>query len=325
MNVNEYFKLSLMSIMLSGFLTGCGGLDEEQDQANEGSEQRQADGDGLDGDFDEFDGDFDDMSELFVKGEQRAKETTTALMTSDSYVGLLNGIELAVVYDANNQAFLGYIHNTTDKPICAVDVQVTAGGKTLSGEDAKLEGIEPYDIEYVELSAKDLTVAEWAASIDSFECKDDFRDSDMGGQYKDGEFEDEFEEFNLAAGEDKDDAGGKADESGDLGDFVKASSPSTAVNDTYAGTLNGLDFSISYDATSSSFKGTVENKTSSRICFASAEIGATASSKQTVLEGLSLNLEANEKINLVVSMPGVAVENWVLNSYVAKCSRVAGI
>lgn len=332
MNVNKYFKLSLMSIMLSGFLTGCMGLDEEQgtDPASEGSEQRQDEGSGglddLDDDLgDGFDDDDFDMSELFVKGAQRAKETTTALMTSDSYVGLLNGIELAVVYDANHQAFLGYIHNTTDKPICAVDVQVMAGGKTLSGEDSKLEGIEPYDIEYIELSAKDLTVAGWTASIDSFDCKDDFRDSDMGGQYQDEEFKDEFAEFDVAEGKAKDGADGKEDESGNFGDFVKVSSPSTAVNDTFTGTLNGLDFSVSYDAASSSFKGTVENKTPSRICFASAEISTTANSKQTALEGLSLNLEAGEKVNIVSSMPSVTVETWLLNSYVAKCSRVAGI
>jgi len=243
-------------------------------------------------------------SSFTSSGISRGISESLLLSPNESYAGLLNNIEVAVLYDAASDTFIGRIKNEDTATVCDVRVSVVIDGVTTIGP-SQIDVLSPGGGQDFTLVTGVTTFSEWIVEIESFTCK---RTGD--GEHGEG-------------GEEGGEEGSGHDEgsegSGD-GEEGEESNPSIPLDQPVSGVLNNLTFSFAYDDSTGAFRGDVENITNQLVCRSRVEIHLAVGSQVIELgPTIGVDLASGEIMDVVIEPGGIAIDSYALHPESSPC------
>ena len=189
-------------------------------------------------------------------GDSQEGGGANALALNETFDTVQAGARLVLNYDAGSNAFIGQVENTTSSPLTRVRVEVHLSNGTELGPTTPTD-VAPGEVLAINLPATAAAFDSWAphAEVGS-------GDGNSSGE----------------AGESGQNDGG-SEGSGESGD---PSSPILALDESWDGVVNGVRTAMSYDATSGTFSGIVENTTAQTLCFVQIELNLKQGSTTVV-------------------------------------------
>ncbi len=203
------------------------------------------------------------------------------------------GARLILSYNKSSNSFKGSVENTSNETLDRVRVEVHLSNGTELGPTTPTSLVAGQKME-IDLKATEKAFEGWTAhaEVGNMEhgSEGESGDSQEGGEGREGgeehgreggesgEGREGGEEHSRKGGE-----RGEGREGGEGGDGeghgtegreaneAAMSSPITALNKSWKGTLGGLDISMQYDAETKTLFGTVKNTTSETLCFVQSE------------------------------------------------------
>jgi hypothetical protein len=249
-------------------------------------------------------------SSFTSSGISRGISESLLLSPNESYAGLLNNIEVAVLYDAASDTFIGRIKNEDTATVCDVRVSVVIDGVTTIGP-SQIDVLSPGGGQDFTLVAGVATFSEWIVEIESFTCiRTDDGEHGEGGEEGGGHDEGGEGSEGGEGGEE----GGGHDEGGE------ESNPSIPLDQPVSGVLNNLTFSFAYDDSTGAFRGDVENQTNQLVCRSRVEIHLAVGSQVIELgPTIGVDLASGEIMDVVIEPGGIAIDSYALHPESSPC------
>ena len=280
-----------------------------------------------------------------------SEEAGNALSLTESYDDVRQGARLIMNYDAASNSFVGTVENTTSSTLDQVRVEVHLSNGVELGPTTPVD-LAAGEVTDVVLPATAEAFDGWTphAEVGAGEHGPSGEGSESGGEAGEhggeaGEHGGEAGEHGGEAGEqghggeggesEGSESGGEAGEHGHGGEGGEGSgesgdpsSPILALDESWDGVVNGVRTAMSYDSTTGSFSGIVENTTDQTLCYVQIELNLKQGTTTVVELGPQpagdLAPGAQTTVQLLVDdepqAAGVAFDAWEIHPEVFDCN-----
>ena len=248
-------------------------------------------------------------------GETAEGGDAVVLLTADqTYDEVVKGARLVFSYDANTNAFVGTVENTTNGMLTAVRVEVHLSNGTELGPTPRTD-LGAGEILDVNLDSTAAPFATWSAHAEIGNAE--------GGHSSE-----------------RDSEGSEGSEAGSESSGAGTSTPAPATylatsgfsrgifttqdlqaDEAYAGNLNGLEFALTYDHAVGAFSGRVKNEAGEGICDVSMMLifdGDRANSQSVLIP----SLEISERANFTLGVDTARFTTWTVETNTFTCNDV---
>ncbi len=268
-----------------------------------------------------------DSGSFVSDGNSRGVFKSIPLAKDESFSGLLQDTEVAVLFDPINRKFVGRLRNEATAAVCDVRAAVLLDGAvtvntTTSGVTFMLAGLNRDGRADFEFPVSDASFNAWTFQIETFGCSSAPSETESGSGEGSGEHGGSGEGSGEGgSGEGPGEHGGSGEGSGEGGSGEGSEgSPPIPITEPYSGTFQNQKFEFAYDATTRAFRGTVENPTGLTICQSRTEIHASAGNQVIELgPTIPVDLAPGDIIKIVMSAPGHALDTYVLHPESSPC------
>ncbi|MCY4390096.1 MAG: hypothetical protein OXC18_23605 [Desulfurellaceae bacterium] len=259
--------------------------------------------------------DSQEQSGPFVSsGVSRGLSESPLLKYNETFAGLFIDTEIAVTFDEVTETFIGRVRNEAPQAVCDVQVAVTLDddrtvNTTQSGRPLRISGLIPGGRRNFEFPVPGTTFDDWTVEIETFHCSRAPSGTAGGGESSEGSHE--------GGGE----GGGEHGSGGEGGgEGSNEASPPTLISTPFSGVFQNQHFMFAFDASNSSFRGSVENRTNTLICRSRTEVHLGVGTRVVEMgPTIPENLDPGETLNVVMTIEGHEPETYALHPEASPC------
>ena len=245
-------------------------------------------------------------------GVSRGMFESPLLEPNETFAGLFTDTEIAITFDEVMETFIGRVRNEAPQAVC--DVQVAVGldddrtvNTTRSGRPLRISGLIPGGRRNFEFSVPGTTFTDWTVTVETFNCSSAPSGTAGGGSGEGSE----------GGGE----GGGEHGSGGEGGgEGSNEASPPTPISTPFSGVFQNQHFMFAFDASTSSFRGSVENRTNTLICRSRTEVHLGVGTRVVEMgPTIPENLSPGETLNVVMTIEGYEPETYALHPEASPC------
>ncbi len=285
--------------------------------------------------------DSQEQSGPFVSsGVSRGLSESPLLKYNETFAGLFIDTEIAVTFDEVTETFIGRVRNEAPQAVCDVQVAVTLDddrtvNTTQSGRPLRISGLIPGGRRNFEFPVPGTTFDDWTVEIETFHCSRAPSGTAGGGESSEGSHEGGGEHGSGGEGGGEHGSGGEGGgehgsggegggegngEHGSGGEGSNEASPPTLISTPFSGVFQNQHFMFAFDASNSSFRGSVENRTNTLICRSRTEVHLGVGTRVVEMgPTIPENLDPGETLNVVMTIEGHEPETYALHPEASPC------
>ena len=265
-------------------------------------------------------------------GASRGLSESPLLKYNETFAGLFTDTEIAMTYDEVTETFIGRVRNEAPQAVCDVQVDVVLDGDrtvntTPSGRPLQISGLIPGGRRNFEFPAPGTTFDDWTVMVETFQCSSAPSGTAGSGSGEGSEGGGEGGGEHGSGGEGGGEHGSGGEGGGEHGsggegggEGSNEASPPTPISDSFSGVFQNQHFMFAFDASTRSFRGSVENRTNTLICRSRTEVHLGVGNRVVELgPTIPENLDPDETLNVVMTIEGYAPETYALHPEASPC------
>ncbi len=275
--------------------------------------------------------DSQEQSGPFVSsGVSRGMSESPLLEPNETFAGLFTDTEIAITFDEATETFIGRVRNEAPQAVCDVQVAVVLDNDrtvntTPSGRPLRISGLIAGGRRNFEFPVPGTIFTDWAVMVETFNCSSAPSGTAGGGSAEGSEGGSEGGGEHGSGGEGGGEHGsggeGGSEGGGEGGDEgSNEASPPIPISTPFSDVFQNQHFMFAFDASTRSFRGSVENRTNTLICRSRTEVHLGAGT-QVVELGPTIpeNLGPGETLNVVMTIEGYEPETYALHPEASPC------
>ncbi len=275
--------------------------------------------------------DSQEQSGPFVSsGVSRGMSESPLLEPNETFAGLFTDTEIAITFDEATETFIGRVRNEAPQAVCDVQVAVVLDSDrtvntTPSGRPLRISGLIAGGRRNFEFPVSGTIFTDWAIMVETFNCSSAPSGTAGGGSAEGSEGGSEGGGEHGSGGEGGGEHGsggeGGSEGGGEGGDEgSNEASPPIPISTPFSDVFQNQHFMFAFDASTRSFRGSVENRTNTLICRSRTEVHLGAGT-QVVELGPTIpeNLGPGETLNVVMTIEGYEPETYALHPEASPC------
>ena len=275
--------------------------------------------------------DSQEQSGPFVSsGVSRGMSESPLLEPNETFAGLFTDTEIAITFDEATETFIGRVRNEAPQAVCDVQVAVVLDGDrtvntTPSGRPLRISGLIAGGRRNFEFPVSGTIFTDWAIMVETFNCSSAPSGTAGGGSAEgsEGGSEGGGEHGSGGEGGGEHGSGGEGGSEGGGeggGEGSNEASPPIPISTPFSDVFQNQHFMFAFDASTRSFRGSVENRTNTLICRSRTEVHLGAGT-QVVELGPTIpeNLGPGETLNVVMTIEGYEPETYALHPEASPC------